>query len=104
VNKLVVGIFVVAAIVVSVLVYSFSGTLSLSLGDGLESYEGKLVYGNSVFTPEGKAVVELVFEDGRSFVGSEDMAREVGMVVGKSYLIKYNVTDPSFALSIKEIS
>ena len=94
----------IITVALSIFALNYSGFLQLPGGDGLETYEGKLISGNSLFTHDGKAVVEIGFEDGREFVATEQLAASINMAVGKTYRIGYNSTDPSWALEMQEIN
>ena len=70
--------------------------------DTLETYQGKLTAGNSLFH-NGTAIVEMTFEDGRGFTAPEQLAAEANMEIGNTYQIRYNSTAPSVAVEIKEV-
>lgn len=67
----------------------------------LQEYVGKLKSGNSLFH-NGEAVVEIVFEDGRTFTAQEQLALQANMTIGKTYQITFNSTAPETAISIQE--
>ena len=103
-NKIIlVSVILVITVAVSIFALNYSGMLQLP-GNGLDTFEGKLVSGISLFS-NGQAIVEIGFEGGRGFVATEQLAREISMEVGKTYRIWYNATaDPTWALDIQEIS
>lgn len=67
----------------------------------LETYVGNLTDGMSYFQ-NAQALVEITFEDGRVFIGTEEMARQANMQIGKIYQITFSSQAPGTALSIQE--
>ncbi len=68
---------------------------------GLKKYSGVLAEGNSLLG-DGKAVVELTFQDGRYFIASEQMAAQANMRIGGTYTVSFNQADPAVAVEIQE--
>lgn len=109
------GIVVGAAVLISVIVAVLFFAVTTAVGNqpehsGLETYEGKLQSGSSMFRMQRPdydglqgSIVELTFEDGRTFTAPEQMAAQANMKIGNTYKITYNSTQPEIALMIQEV-
>ncbi len=67
----------------------------------IQNYTGTLSSGTSLFH-NGEALAELIFQDGRTFTATEQLAAQANMTIGKTYQISFNESAPEIALEIQE--